>query len=86
MFELVASRKSTRTRVIEIPEGAEVPQGLVLLHEHTDHYSLQPSRPMKPAEFIALVGTFVQPFRLLTQDEYVKAHPYINGDRESLLK
>ena len=87
MYELVAAfRKGTTTRVIEIPEGAEVPQGLVLLHEHTGHYSLQPSRLMTPAEFIALVGMFVKPFRLLTQDEYVKAYPYINGDRESLLK
>jgi len=86
MYELVAFRKSKTTRVIEIPEGAEIPQGLVLLHEHTDHYSLQPSRPMKPAEFIGLVGTFVKPFQLLTQDEYAKAYPYINGDRESLLK
>ena len=86
MYELVAFKKGSTTRVIEIPEGAEVPQGLVLLHEHTDHYSLQPSRLMTPAEFIALVGMFVKPFRLLTQDEYVKAYPYINGDRESLLK
>ena len=86
MYELVASGKGTTTRVIEIPEGAEVPQGLVLLHEHTDNYSLQPSRLMTPAEFIALVGMFVKPFRLLTQDEYVEKYPYINGDRESLLK
>jgi len=71
--------------VIEIPEGAEVPEGLVLLHEHTDDYSLQPSRPMTPREFLKLVRTFVKPFKLLTQDEYVEAYPYINGDRKSLL-
>jgi hypothetical protein len=57
MYELVALGKVKTIRIIEIPEGLELPQGIVLLHEHSDHYSLQPSRPMKPSEFIALVGS-----------------------------
>jgi hypothetical protein len=30
-------------KVFEIPEGTPIPDGLQLLHEHTDHFSLQTS-------------------------------------------
>ncbi len=86
MFEFVASGNRKTTRVIEIPEGTDAPEGLVFLHEHDNKYSLQPSRTMKPSEFIALVGKFVKSFRVLTRDEYVEAYPYMNKDRKSLLK
>jgi len=65
--------------VIEIPEGVPLPDGLVLLHEHSDHYSLQPSRPMKPDDFIALVKTFVKPFRVLTANDYADEFPYMEA-------
>ena len=74
MYELVTMKKGNT--VIEFPQGAEIPDGLVLLHEHSDHYSLQPSRAMKPTEFIALVKAYVKPFANLSTKEYARAYPY----------
>ena len=41
--EIVANFRGPRMRIIEIPSGVELPKELVLLHEHSDHYSLQTS-------------------------------------------
>ena len=46
MWDIVSSRAGI-TNVLEIPEGVKIPEGLVLLHEHGDHYSLQCTKPMK---------------------------------------
>ena len=32
--------------VHHLPLGLELPEGLVVLHEHTDHYSLQTTEPI----------------------------------------
>lgn len=32
--------------VYSIPEGTPVPKDLILVHERSDHYSLQPAEPM----------------------------------------
>lgn len=32
--------------VYSIPEGTSVPKDLILVHERSDHYSLQPAEPM----------------------------------------
>lgn len=37
-------------RVFEVPQGTPLPPELVLLHEHTDHYALQPAQRMALAE------------------------------------
>lgn len=77
MYELVTMKKGNT--VIDFPENTEIPEGLVLLHEHSDHYSLQPSRLMKPADFIALVKAYVKPFANLSQNEYAAVFPYEEG-------
>lgn len=41
--EIVANFRGPRMRIIEIPAGVDLPKELVLLHEHSDHYSLQTS-------------------------------------------
>jgi len=41
MYELATMKKGNT--VIESSQGAEIPDGFVLPHEHSDHYSLQPS-------------------------------------------
>lgn len=41
--EIVANFRGPRMCIIEIPSGIVLPKELVLLHEHSDHYSLQTS-------------------------------------------
>jgi hypothetical protein len=54
LFELVALGRRN-SRVIEVPEGTEIPGDLILLHDGDDFYSLQPTLPMKPTKFIATI-------------------------------
>lgn len=52
----------SRGRVFEVPEGTPLPSELVLLHEHSDHYALQPTACMTlEALNAALTGFLDQP-------------------------
>lgn len=75
MYELVGSARGDAS-VFEVPKGAQLPPDLVLLHEFSQHYSLQPARAMKPSEFIHLAKLFFKPFPILTKDEYLDKYPY----------
>lgn len=46
MGMLVGVFRAKHARVYEVPAGTPIPPELVLLHEHSDHYSLQPAEPM----------------------------------------
>ena len=37
--------------VIELPKDLILPETLVMIHEHGDHYSLQTTQSIKPDEF-----------------------------------
>ena len=75
LYELVAHRRGD-ARVVLIPGGTPMPPGLVLLHEHSDHYSLQTSAPCKPAELNARLNAFFKSLpTVLTRDEYLQRYP-----------
>ncbi|KAJ0158846.1 hypothetical protein CTA2_10756 [Colletotrichum tanaceti] len=44
--ELVQSYKGDKVVVYAVPEGTQLPKDLILVHEHSDHYSLQPAVEM----------------------------------------
>ncbi|EFC44493.1 predicted protein [Naegleria gruberi] len=46
--------------LILIPEGVAIPDDLVLIHEHTDHYSLQTSVPCTEDELNAKLNHFFE--------------------------
>ncbi len=75
---IVGTFKSRNALVFEVPQGAPLPPELVLLHEHTDHYALQPSKCMKLAELNAALSRFlVQPLvrRHASLEAFYEAHP-----------
>lgn len=44
--EIIANYKGA-VQIIEIPKSFKLPPELILLHEHSDHYSLQTTAPIK---------------------------------------
>ena len=60
--------------VYRIQEGTTMPSGLVLIHEHTDHYSLQVSEQMLLTEFNAKLTAFLQTLPHATKDAWLAAY------------
>jgi hypothetical protein len=61
--------------VIEIAEGSEIPDGLVLLNEKADNYSLQCSRPMTIEELEKHINKFFENFPIYDKSEYFNKYP-----------
>ena len=76
---IVGTFKARSAVVFEVPQGTPLPPELVLLHEHTDHYALQPSQRMQLAELNAVLSRFLaQPLvrRHATLEAFYKAYPH----------
>jgi hypothetical protein len=43
---LIAKKYKGNATVFRLQEGLTLPEGLIILHEHSDHYSLQTDRPI----------------------------------------
>jgi hypothetical protein len=75
---IVGTFKSRNPMVFEVPQGAPLPHELLLLHEHSDHYALQPSQSMKLAELNAVLSRFLaQPLvrRYASLEAFYEAYP-----------
>jgi hypothetical protein len=72
--------------VYEIPGGTELPKSLVLLHEHTDHYSLQTTAPVTLEELNSVLTRFLSKATGVrhypTKDEFYAAHADMRPDGE----
>jgi hypothetical protein len=72
--------------VYEIAEGAVVPDGLVLLHEHSDHYSLQTTVKCTPKEYHQLAGEFLLSQKYIPIEEFrefiMSTHPWYSGGKK----
>jgi hypothetical protein len=75
---IVGTFKAKGARVFEVPAGAHVPPALVVLHEHSDHYSVQPAERMTAARLNKELTAFLaQPGVRLhaTLADFYAAHP-----------
>lgn len=57
-------------RLILIPQGTKIPHDLILLHEHSDHYSLQTTVPISLKQFNARLNAFFAPFERMSTMDY----------------
>lgn len=71
----ILSHRSGETYVTEIPQGTKIPDGLILLHERDDHYSLQCSVAMKPTMLVSKINAFLGTCKSYTSQEYFKKNP-----------
>ncbi len=76
MWDLLIQRRGA-TNVMEIPEGTKLPQGLVLLHEHGDHYSLQCTTAMTRKALEKLMNQFFvsHGFTTYSKEEFFNKFP-----------
>lgn len=74
MWDILSSREGI-TNVLEIPEGVKIPEELVLLHEHGDHYSLQCTKPMKRNALEGIMNEFIADFPFYSSEEYFNKYP-----------
>jgi hypothetical protein len=87
---IVGTFRSPRTRLFEVPEGTLLPPELVLLHEHTDHYALQPAERMTLTALNAALTKFlaqksVRKFKdtAAFYEAYPSMHPSVVGFSEN---
>ncbi len=59
--------------IFSILSGTQVPQDFVLLHEHSDHFSLQVSRPMPLPEMNQRFTDFLKMTPMVTRANYLAA-------------
>ncbi|CUF53889.1 Hypothetical protein, putative [Bodo saltans] len=57
-------------RVYAMLEGSPVPAGLVVLHEHSDHYSLQTSEPITLDALNAKMTEFLKTIPSQTREQF----------------
>ncbi|PLW07854.1 hypothetical protein PCANC_24720 [Puccinia coronata f. sp. avenae] len=75
--EVVRNFRGTNILVYVIPEGTPVPKTLTLLHEHSDHFSLQCAEPMTLPELNKEITDFlVKSARAITKEEFGEQYPY----------
>jgi hypothetical protein len=75
---IVANFRGARARIFEVPAGTPLPPQLALLHEHSDHYAVQPAAPMTAAALnAALTAWLAQPDVLCLTDKaaFYARHP-----------
>lgn len=61
-------------KVYRMQAGTTLPEGLVVLHEHSDHYSLQAAREMPLAELNASLTAYLQTLPSVTRDAWLAAY------------
>ena len=58
-----------------------MPEGLVLVHEHTDHYSVQTSEPCTLPELNAKITALLQRASSQTPEEFLR--PLTESDQDN---
>jgi len=59
-------------RVYTMMGGTQLPDGLVLIHEHSDHYSLQTTTPIPLAELNNKLTQLLESLPSATREDFIK--------------
>lgn len=73
-YEILAGMKG-EVSVCEIPRGEEIPAGLVLVHEHSDHYSMQTDIPCTAKELNKKLTEFLSKYERYSREEWFVRFP-----------
>lgn len=77
MCDLITG-KGPKCLILELRKGLVIPEGLVLLHEFGDHFSLQCAVPMRFEELEKRLNLVAKSCDLLTVQEYELKNPVEN--------
>ena len=66
-----------RCNVFEVPEGTKIPKGLILFHEHSDHFAVQPAEEMTLSELNKQLTAFLNQPGVIMSDKasFYNRHP-----------
>jgi hypothetical protein len=66
-----------KCNIFEVPEGTIIPKGLVLLHEHSEHFALQPAEEMTLSDLNMKLTAFLNQPDVIMSDKTVfyNRHP-----------
>lgn len=64
-------RRSKETTIYTLICGLSLPDHLILLHEHTDHYSLQVRKPMSHQDFNDALTEFLKSQPSQTREQFI---------------
>lgn len=83
MQEIIRNFRGKDTTIYRLPQGTPLPEDLVILHEHTDHHSIQCTRPMTLEELNKAVTKFCKDHgEKMTKEEFVEKYPFDEADAE----
>ncbi|KAF0852195.1 conserved uncharacterized mitochondrial protein [Andalucia godoyi] len=58
--------------IFRLVEGTPLPAHFTLLHEHTDHFSLQTTEPVSITELNKRMTVFLSQFQIITTQDYIR--------------
>jgi hypothetical protein len=79
IFEVVSHWRGKDARIYRIPKGTKLPDNLILLHEHSDHYSLQTTEPVKLSELNKRLTVFFNQFEYMNPNEFQSKYSYTDA-------
>ncbi|KAI5801499.1 hypothetical protein DFH27DRAFT_556976 [Peziza echinospora] len=75
--EIVRGFSGQKSAVWRIPEGVELPKELVVLHEHSDHYSMQTTEPVELSVLNERISQFLEAHgEKMSVDEFCERYPF----------
>ena len=79
VFGEILSMFAKTYKVIRLPPGLELPDKLVLIHEHSDHYSVQTTEPCSEQELNNRMTEWLKNGgEFMSINDYYKLYPLIN--------
>lgn len=76
----VLSQRNGKAFVAEVPKGTQLPDGLVMLHENNDHYSLQCVEAMTPSALVSKINSFLATCEVYPKETYFAKFPLPQHD------
>ncbi|KAH8092570.1 hypothetical protein BXZ70DRAFT_1010661 [Cristinia sonorae] len=75
--EVVRNFRGPNIKIFVIPKDTPIPPTLTLLHEHSDHFSLQCTEPMTLDQLNDELTKFItEHARTLNKDQFVEEYPF----------
>ena len=62
--------------IFVIPKGTIIPRGLQLLHEYSDHYSLQAAKKCSLKELNQMLTEFLSTMKMMSRDDFLQTYDY----------
>ncbi|KAJ6583881.1 hypothetical protein DFH09DRAFT_263171 [Mycena vulgaris] len=75
--EVVRNFRGSNINVFVLPEGTVLPQTLTVLHEHSDHFSIQCTKPMALDDLNEELTKFINAHaRVLNKEQFDEEYPF----------